>query len=244
MGASIYFIALLIVAANAYEFPASFKRCQLNDMETCLATTIQDDLKLIGSSGISSLNIPSIEPLKIPAIEIGAGSTAVNLVQKYSDVNVHGFSQCKVETANLNIDKKTLTFTAIYPEIRQEAKYSLNGKILVIPVHGSGDSVIRLKEATFVHTITFKEMMKKGKKLFHVEDYKLSITIKGAHYDFRNLFDGDKNLADNILKVINENWNVIFDDVKHGVESSYAAVFKALANKVFDNIPMDDIFLK
>ncbi|CAG9819734.1 unnamed protein product [Phaedon cochleariae] len=248
MVAEILFKSLVLIAAvvRGYEFPEAFKRCRMNDkdFEICLAKTIENAFQLIGSSGIPSLSLPSIDPIQITSLEIGAGTSAVNLVQKYKDVKVYGFSKNKVEEAHMDFDKKILTFTTLYPELRQEGKYSVNGKILVIPVFGTGDSVIQLMDPRIVHTVVFKELTKNGKKHFHVEDYKLGISIKGAHYDFQNLFDGDKKLADNILKVINENWNVIFEDVRAGVETAYSAVCKAMANRLFDTVPVDDIFLK
>lgn len=49
--------------------------------------------------GISSLSLPSIDPLEIASVEIGAGTSAVNLVQKYRDIKILGFSDCTVEDA-------------------------------------------------------------------------------------------------------------------------------------------------
>ncbi|CAH1159732.1 unnamed protein product [Phaedon cochleariae] len=240
------FVILIAVVVHGYEFPENFKRCETDDknLDTCLASTIQNAFQLIGTSGITSLGLPSIDPLKVSSLEIGAGSSAVNLVQKYKNARVYGLTKTKVTSAHLDLDKKVLTFTLVHPEMRQEAEYSLNGKILVFPMYGSGDSVLLFKEPTFDHTITFKEHTKNGKRYFHVETYKLNIAIKGAKYDFENLFDGDKNLAESILKVVNENWDVIFGDVKSGVENAYATVFKSIARKFFNTIPVDEIFLK
>lgn len=85
--------------------------------------------------------------------------------------------------------------------------------------------------------------MKNNKKFFLVDGCKLSFTVEGAHYDFQNLFNGDKTLAEPILKVINDNSLEIFKDVQAGVEASYALVVESLAKHIFNKIPIDEIFL-
>lgn len=66
----------------------------------------------------------------------------------------------------------------------------------------------------------------------------------GAVIDYKNLFNGNKLLADNILKVMNENWKEVSDVLKDGAEKAYKVVLKSLANKVFEKVPIDEIFLK
>lgn len=83
--------------------------------------------------------------------------------------------------------------------------------------------------------------MKKDIKHFLIDPYKLTLDITGAHYNYDNLFNGEKLLGDNVLKVINENPIEVFADVKSGTESSFALVFKALAQQVFDKIPAKEV---
>lgn len=92
-----------------------------------------------------------------------------------------------------------------------------------------------------VHTIGFKEKKMNTVKYFDVDSYTISMEVTGAHYHFSNLFNGDKLLAENMLKTINENPLDIFKDIKPAVESSYGLVYKTLAKRVFDKIPSDEL---
>lgn len=47
---------------------------------------------------------------------------------------------------SLDLDKKVLTFTMHLPKLVQKAKYEVDGKIMVMPIFGKGDSVISLCE--------------------------------------------------------------------------------------------------
>lgn len=84
--------------------------------------------------------------------------------------------------------------------------------------------------------------MRDSKKYYTIEECTLDMKCSNAHYKFENLFNGDKRLADNILKVINDNPLDIFNDVKPGVDKSYALVCKALAQLVFEKVPANMIF--
>lgn len=92
------------------------------------------------------------------------------------------------------------------------------------------------------HDIHFDKENKNNKQYLKVKLYTARITVEGAHFDFQNLFNGDKRLGDNILKVINENWSVIFDDVKDGVNNSFSKVFEAVAKIFFSKIPTENMF--
>ncbi|XP_018572579.1 circadian clock-controlled protein-like [Anoplophora glabripennis] len=222
-----------------------FERCHRNDpdLDNCLKVTIQNALKLIGNQGISSLNMPSIDPLDIISVEIGAGTSAVMLVQKYFDIQLLGFSNSVLEKAHLDLDKKVLTFTMFISKVQQKAKYELDGKILLLPIFGKGDSLLTFDDMTIENTIAFEEETRNDKSFFKIESYKISVNIKKAHYYFGNLFNGDKQLADNILKVLNDNSKEIFYDIKSGLDLSYAEVFKLVANRLFNDVPVNEIFL-
>lgn len=62
-------------------------------------------------------------------------------------------------------------------------------------------------------------------------------------FKFDNLFNGDKKLGDEINKVLNENWESLFNDVKAGYDESFALIFKDLANRVFNRVPFNEIFI-
>lgn len=91
--------------------------------------------------------------------------------------------------------------------------------------------------------VNFKEETRKGKKYYKIKQFRIKIAIENAHFDFKNLFNGEKQLGDNVLNVLNENGLVLFEDVKEGVQNAYAEIAKNIAARLFHNIPVDEIFL-
>ncbi|KAG5861833.1 hypothetical protein JTB14_008265 [Gonioctena quinquepunctata] len=139
---------------------------------------------------------------------------------------------------------KVLTFMALHPEVTQKAKYEFNGKIMVIPVYGEGDSIITLHSLTMAHTINFKEITNNKKTFLIIDTYKLKMDIASAHFDFKNLFNGDEKLSKPIHTVINDNSKEMFIDVKEGLQSSYAEVFRLVLSRFFEDVPADELFSK
>ncbi|KAG5870445.1 hypothetical protein JTB14_003334 [Gonioctena quinquepunctata] len=214
------------------------------EFDSCLNTAVEKGFELIGSTGISSLYFPSLEPLQIPSLTLGAGSGAVNLVQHYQNIRTYGLSITKVKNAHFDEVGRTLSFNSYYKEIRQEAEYELSGKVMFLPVFGKGDSVLKFRNVTIGHMMSFYEKIKDNKTHFLLSDYKAMINIGGAHYDFRNLFNGDEKLGQPILLVINENWDLVFEDIREQIETAYARVIRSMATRFFENIPIYEIFLK
>lgn len=60
--------------------------------------------------------------------------------------------------------------------------------------------------------------------------------------DFSNLFNGQKELGDNMNLFLNENWKDIFDDTKASIEKAFVRVVKDFINAVFMKMPYKDLF--
>jgi hypothetical protein len=45
-------------------------------------------------------------------------------------------------------------------------------------------------------------------------------------------------------KVINENWELIFQELRPALEKAFGDVFLEYAKGIFDNVPFDNIFPK
>lgn len=59
---------------------------------------------------------------------------------------------------------------------------------------------------------------------------------------FSNLFNGNKELGDNMNLFLNENWSDIFMEVKLSIEKAFVKVVKDYINNVFENIPYNSLF--
>lgn len=66
-------------------------------------------------------------------------------------------------------------------------------------------------------------------------------TIERVYFNFENLYNGNKQLAEATNKVLNDNWEEIFNDVKNGYENLLSRVVENMAQNVFSRVPIPDL---
>ncbi|KAJ8939847.1 hypothetical protein NQ318_011855, partial [Aromia moschata] len=195
-------------------------------------------------TGIPSLQVPSIDPLESERIDIDSGKSAVQLVQKYKNVKIYGLATSKIKNIHFDVAAKVLTFTVYIPKLQQIAHYECKGKILLLPIYGSGNSSIVLERVTMATKINFKEERINGNVHFKIKSYKILLSLEDVHIHLENLFNGDTLLGDNMNKVLDEHGLDLFNDVKNHVEDSYGQLCKKVAMSLFDNIPVKELLLE
>jgi hypothetical protein len=88
----------------------------------------------------------------------------------------------------------------------------------------------------------YEEKMKKGKTFIKFVSSKVNVDPELATFNFENLFDGDKQLGDNINRVINDNWKEVFDDVKDGYIDVVNRILLQLLNNFFSKVSLEEAF--
>lgn len=61
--------------------------------------------------------------------------------------------------------------------------------------------------------------------------------------DFTNLFNGNKDLGDNMNRFLNDNWKDIFGELRVPIQNSFAEVVKNTMNSVFMQTPYKKLFV-
>ncbi|KAK9892739.1 hypothetical protein WA026_021931 [Henosepilachna vigintioctopunctata] len=236
----IFLIFVTISLSSAIKLPASFKRCKSNDM-TCLKDAIQDALPKL-KDGLKDLGVPSLSPLVIPKMTIGAGNI-VKLVQNYENSKCYGLSDSIVKEVSLDMDKGKLVIDVEGKLAEMNASYTINGKILILDVYGSGECMIRIEGLKGQFTLDLETYIKNNNKYLKGTNADLVLHCEQATFQFDNLFDGNKQLGDNINKVLNDNWKQIYEELSPAYMKSIAISLLNLTNKLFSKIPIQDMFL-
>lgn len=119
----------------------------------------------------------------------------------------------------------------------------MDGQVLILPIKGNGKSNITMVDLKTKHDQRGEIFEKDGEKYFRIKEYKIKFEPRLVMMNFTNLFNGDKQLGNNMNSFLNENWQVVFDELKSGYEESFSKVFKSFANQLFTQVPVDKIFL-
>lgn len=79
----------------------------------------------------------------------------------------------------------------------------------------------------------------------HIKVTKLHLdtpTVR-SYFKFDNLFNGNKQLGDEMNKFMNENWLDVAKDTKPSFDETLDRVFKQNLDNLFEKVPYDEIFV-
>jgi hypothetical protein len=119
------------------------------------------------------------------------------------------------------------------------AKLKLVKKILY--ASNNSDHFVTVKPK-FSLEFNLEEYDKDGQKHLKVKGQKFHWEAELLKFNFENLFGGDKALSDNINKVMNENWQPVFEDVGSSYSEALGQIFAAIANEFFAKVSVLELF--
>ncbi|KAK9892729.1 hypothetical protein WA026_021920 [Henosepilachna vigintioctopunctata] len=227
--------------SSAVKLPEEVKKCSKSDpnLKECLKDAVLAAFNKF-ASGYKPLGIGTLEPMTISELTTeGSGG----ITQVYRNIKIDGISKCHIDNVDLNINKLTLDMKAVCPHTEMNADYVLKGKLLTFPIDSSGKCNILLDGIDVNHKTKLERFEKDGRKYLRIRDWKMKLTPSKVHFYYENIMPGNKQLSDTIMKTMNENGVQIFLEQAIGFEEGYAAVHKAITNKVFEKIPEDELFL-
>ncbi|XP_023023072.1 protein takeout [Leptinotarsa decemlineata] len=238
------FATVFCFSIRAAKLPSAFGRCSVKDPEIdeCLRKNVEGAIHFL-KAGSPELGFDTFDPLHIPELVIGEGKGPVNVVQHFRDVDLYGLTESIVHEVHMDQDKKMMTARSTTPELRLQGKYTVKGKVLLLPIVGDGLFNVTLINTKINHTIMAESFEKKGNNYWKIKSYTVTLRPERMLYKFDNLFDGDERLGAELNKVLNENWDAVFNDVRDGYEESFGIIFHGLANRVFTRVALKDIFL-
>ncbi|KAJ3618211.1 hypothetical protein MTP99_006233 [Tenebrio molitor] len=242
MSRTLVFLFVLVSVVSCAKPPASFKKCNRKDpkWKECFKEAAADALPQLSKS-FDEVNLPSLEPLWIPQLTIvGGGSVAVT--QNYKNCKIFGLSKMKLDKAEVDFDKKIFEFSGIVPEFILEGEYMLDGKVLLLPVQGVGNSTATMKNLSLGGSMKYEEVKKKGKTHMKFVSTKGLVKPSLIVFHFDNLFNGDKVLGDEINRVVNENWKLLYEDSEEAFADATLKIITNVCNNVFAKISIEEAF--
>ncbi|KAF2878655.1 hypothetical protein ILUMI_27514 [Ignelater luminosus] len=181
------------------QLPSFLKVCHQSDPELskCIKKSV-DQLRPLLVHGISEFGIPSLEPLIIPELIIDQGSSAVFVKSTYTDIKVYGASRFNLRSVKIDLNKDRVRIKLFLPHLRVESNYNMNGRILMMPISGKGESFGNYSNIDATVTMQGERIIKDTETFFHIKDFYVDFVLGHASIELKNLFNGDKQLADDL----------------------------------------------
>ncbi|CAH1164070.1 unnamed protein product [Phaedon cochleariae] len=240
-----YFQLICTTLAGSPKLPSYLKICHRSDpnIEKCLKNSVEE-LKPLLAKGIKELNIPSCEPLLIPEVNIDQGSGPVALKSAYKDIKVYGPSKFVIKQIKVDFEKDKMRLKIWLPHLEVICRYVMDGKILMMPITGSGLSKANYSNIDATITIRAEKINRDNDKYYNVTDFYVQFEIGEANINFDNLFNGDKELGEAMNLFLNDNWKQVAGEIKPVLEDSIASIFKKFSNRIFHKYPINVLLPK
>nr|XP_016927156.1 protein takeout isoform X1 [Drosophila suzukii] len=238
--------ASISVNGHAPELPSGIERCGIED-EACLINGVNNVLRNHAKSGIKELGLIPLDPLRIKKFTIGRNPhSPVNIDLSFHDADLLGLHQAVAKRASgFTSDlSRPIELIMEVPEVVVRGPYSVDGRILILPIAGKGNAEIRLKKTKVHAFIKFKRVSKGEHQTFaEVVDIKVEVTPQHVSYHLENLFNGQKDLSENMHALINENWRDIFNELKPGIGEAFGLIAKSVVDRIFGKLSLEQLFV-
>lgn len=190
--------------------------------------------------------MPPIDPYRIKSsfAEHSGGNANFHLSSTLKEVDLFGISSANVTRTATKFANNKLVMKAEVKVKHMELSgdYTMVGQILVLPIKGNGKTNVTLEDVTARIELKADYIERGGETYMNITTFKFKLTPKFAHFYFENVFKGDPVLTNTINNFMNENSELVFNTLFPGYEAKWSENFKAIGNKIFNNVPMKIIF--
>ncbi|XP_061390854.1 protein takeout-like [Musca vetustissima] len=245
-GPCLFSVAIFLFVTRSPNIHTSdFPKCKNGD-SACLVKTANEVVHKY-HTGNRDVNLIPFDPLRVKVFELEKNpSSPVNVGFKFNDIEVYGLKNMHVTAFDgLRADMKGRNnFEATVPEVIIKGHYQLEGRVLLLPVVGNGQSEIKIKNVKIKYAFDFKPVVKNGKTYGTLEHVKMELYPGETHFHFDNLFNGDKALGDNMNGFINTNSKEITNELIPSFTKSLSLLVKQMINAFYEKHPYCDHFLE
>ncbi|KAG5896220.1 hypothetical protein JTB14_009720 [Gonioctena quinquepunctata] len=193
--------------------------------------------------GDRSYKIPNFLPAQIDLVNVDQGDLKFKLI----DLKLSGLNTTKLQDINLDTENKHFAVKVFIDQTRVESKYEVNGKVLTIAIEGEGPAEIISTNLTIDYSFYYNLIKKNdGKQYFDVDNFKTNLTceMEKIHYNFGNLFGGNKVLGDNFNKFLNENTKELEDSAGKSNREIINAIVSSVFRGIFKVVSFEEMFLE
>ncbi|XP_036343134.1 protein takeout-like isoform X2 [Rhagoletis pomonella] len=219
------------------------KPCKFGDDE-CLLKAVNFYLG-DKNQGDSAINLLKIDPLDAGTFTLKQGAdNPVNIDLTFIKNKITGVAHAqayKVRGFGKDLAKKhELRFKV--PVASLIGDYKIQGRVLILPISGSGKNNITMLNADFVLQWVGVPVEKDGATYMKTDKFRAIVKPNKVIFDFQNLFNGDKALGDNMNLFLNENWKEIYQEVEATFSKEISRLMGNVVDAVFSKTPYNKLF--
>ncbi|XP_018570119.1 protein takeout-like [Anoplophora glabripennis] len=208
------------------------------DFDECCVAHGKDALPHM-LKGDKEYNIPNLTPFVVPLVSLSSANLKIGI----RDMHLHGLETNELKQVKFDFDNKKVTVKIFFNVINIIGDFEMDGKILMIPLQGSGKSNITAVGVDVVYSLDYKLETKEGDEYFSIVSATSDFTSEKLYIDINDLLGGNKELGDTINKALNENWRALMESVKPVIAETIVKIGNSIIDGFSSTVPFADIFL-
>ncbi|KAJ3650914.1 hypothetical protein Zmor_016989 [Zophobas morio] len=231
----------LLVLSSCVKIPPNFHKCNRKspDFQTCMFESAKKGvLELVRP--YPELTIPSFDPFELTEMTIGGTDGPVYFQQKFTKCKFYGLVDLDIDNFEFNFEKKVVRMSGMFPEIQMVCDYEVKVKILVLNIHGIGNSTVILKNLKITDVLPFEETKRMGRTFPNFKSSSVTIDPELVVFNFEN--HKNKALSDSVNPILNNNWKDIFDEVKGEYAQVIDRIVLNVVNSFFNKVTFEEAF--
>ncbi|XP_036213712.2 circadian clock-controlled protein daywake [Bactrocera oleae] len=224
------------------EKPAFLPSCRISEpgFTKCSTNTVQKliDQLVIGIPEVVEEFGP-FDPMRVQDIYFKQDNSEVATVHaNLSDVIVKGFSKTVIKESRVSQKDYSWITRIFLPKMRLDANYKMEGRILLIPLRGSGKMFIEIENLD-IKLYTKTQLYEKGGFTFdNVTAVRVDLNMTRLRTNFENIFNGQsKEVERSTNEFFNENWRDFYEALKPIINETVETILYDVMHKVFELIP-------
>ncbi|XP_053672331.1 uncharacterized protein LOC128722676 [Anopheles nili] len=228
---------------GAVDLPEYLHVCHREDpkLTECMKESIET-LRPYLARGIPELDIPSIDPIHLGDLIVAESVPGQGVSISAKDIKAYGPSNFKLKKLNVVEYGKIYSFELELPHLYVEGRYVVDGRILLLPVKGSGKFTGNFTQG--IGSVRIKGDRKRinGKDHLSLAKLDIKIRVSDGRVKLENLFGGDRVLGEIINETINQNFNLLSTELIPLIEKALQRIFKRTGNKILERFPEEVLF--
>ncbi|KAJ8956819.1 hypothetical protein NQ318_014233 [Aromia moschata] len=164
------------------------------------------------------------------------------LVDGVPEYHIPSLEPLRYGVSSVNLDDYVFSLSVDLPKLRIEAHYNVDGKLLVVPVKGSGNLVGTIIDCKSKVRLQGELYEKNGETYLRYTSFDLHVDVGGGSVRLENLFNGDKILLEMINDVVNKNFHLFLKELMPIIENALSSVFLETANAIVESFTYGQLF--
>ncbi|KAK9874758.1 hypothetical protein WA026_005568 [Henosepilachna vigintioctopunctata] len=238
----LHLVIYFVIYVDSKELPIYMRhlRCPLtHDFKECFIEKGTAAIPLI-AKGDPEYNLPKMNPFEIPIVRLlESPSMALNL----TNLKVYGLEELKIIDIEVDLKRRMFKTTLSGQNVTVVGEYSVDGKILIMPIKTKGLFSMYLKNGVYIAT-KIDHIEHKSDDIYYRPVFDpLEYNFEKVEFRLDSLFGQNEDIGNQVNKYLNNNWENLMAEFGPQI----ARILSKIITDIFDNlaavVPVKYIFL-